>query len=116
MNLDQQLKDEVNRLHAQICGGLADPTRILILYSLSEQPCSVTELTLKLDSPQPTISRHLQVLRERNMVHAERDGNNVYYSLVDERVIEALDLMRSVLADVLKKQASLISSEINLDD
>ena len=115
MNLDQKLKDEINRLHAQICGGLADPTRILILYTLSEQPCSVTELTLKLESPQPTISRHLQVLRERNMVHAEREGNNVIYSLVDDRVIEALDLMRSVLSDIIKKQASLISIETNLD-
>ena len=115
MNLDPKLKDEISRLHAQICAGLADPTRILILYSLSEKPCSVSELTLRLESPQPTVSRHLQILRERNMVHAEREGSNVIYSLVDIRVIEALDLMRSVLADVLKKQASLISSETNLD-
>ena len=115
MNLDPQFTDEINRLHAQICGGLADPTRILILYSLSEKPCSVTELIQKVDAPQPTVSRHLQVLRERSMVHAEREGNNVYYSLVDNRVIEALDLMRAVLADVLKKQASLISSETYLD-
>jgi DNA-binding transcriptional ArsR family regulator len=115
MPIDQQFRDEVMRLHAQICGGLADPTRILILYSLADQTHSVGDLAKLVDLSQPTVSRHLKVLRERNLVQATREGNNVYYSLTDRRVIEALDLMRAVMADHLTRQANLVEKvSINL--
>ena len=38
------LREEVTRLHAQICSGLADPNRILIIYSLAGGSCNVTEI------------------------------------------------------------------------
>ena len=104
------LIQEINQLHANICGALADPSRILILYLLSEGPLNVNTLVEKLDLPQPTVSRHLKVLRERGLVTAERDGQSVYYSLGDTRVIEALDLLRTVLGERLSKQASLANS------
>ena len=108
MAMDQQLRDEVMRLHAQVCGGLADPSRILILYSLADGPHSVSELVKMLDASQPTVSRHLQVLRDRNLVLANREGSNVYYSLVDPRILQALDLLRAVLADNLQRQGTLV--------
>jgi ArsR family transcriptional regulator len=90
-----------------MCEGLADPTRILILYALSEAPRNVGELAEALNAPQPTVSRHLKVLRERDMVRAERLGPAVQYSLNDPRIIEALDILRAVLASRLKSQAAL---------
>jgi DNA-binding transcriptional ArsR family regulator len=105
--INQQLHDEVMRLHAQICGGLADPTRILLLYSVSEQPHSVGDLVKILEISQPTVSRHLQNLRERGLVVGTREGQNVIYSLADPRIIQALDLLRAVLADNLSRQAAL---------
>ncbi len=105
--MTQTMKDEINRLHAQICSGLADPTRILILYKISEAPINVSDLAKALEIPQPTISRHLKVLKERGMANSARDGQSVYYTLADERVIQALDLMRAMLADSLKSQAEL---------
>jgi DNA-binding transcriptional ArsR family regulator len=105
--MDERLEQEVNLLHAHICQGLADSKRILILYALADKPKYVSELAEILDIPQPTVSRHLKVLRERSLVISERDGAAVYYSLTDERVIKALDLLRSVLADILSQQAQL---------
>ena len=105
--LNQQLRDEIMLLHAQVCGALADPSRILILYSIAEQPRSVSELVKMLDISQPTVSRHLQNLRDRRLVVASREGQNVYYSLADPRVIQALDLLRAVLADHLSHQGNL---------
>ena len=106
--VDKHLKDEVNRLHAQICGALADPTRILILYSISHGARSVGEIVNILDTSQPTISRHLKVLRDRNLVNSHREGTNVYYELADQRIIQALNLLREVMAGMLRKQVSLI--------
>ena len=62
--MDRTLVEEVNLLHAQMCQGLAAPTRILILYSLAENPRYVNELVEMLEVSQPTISRHLKVLRD----------------------------------------------------
>jgi ArsR family transcriptional regulator len=108
--ITDSLTQEITQLHANICSGLADPRRILILYALSERPHNVGELAEELKISQPATSRHLMILRERGMVTAARDGQAVIYQLGDERVIQALDLLRGLLADKLKNQAVLAES------
>jgi ArsR family transcriptional regulator len=102
------LQQEINQLHAEICQGLADPTRIFLLYTLDEGPQRVTDIAEALGLPQSTVSHHLKVLRERGLVTAEREGTAAYYSLADRRVIEALDILRQVLADRLARRAELM--------
>jgi ArsR family transcriptional regulator len=106
--VSQTLAQEVSQLEADLCFALADPTRILILYTLNEQSHNVTEITNTLNITQPTTSRHLKILRERGLVHTERQGSTIIYHLTDKRLIEALDLLRSVLRDRLSHRASLI--------
>jgi ArsR family transcriptional regulator len=103
------ISQEIHQLHADICSALADPTRILILYLLSDSPCTVNDLASKLNVAQPTTSRHLKILRERGLVRANRQAQNVEYSLNDPRIIEALDILRSVLRDTLSYRANLIA-------
>jgi DNA-binding transcriptional ArsR family regulator len=105
--VDPTLIEDVNLLHAQMCQALADPTRILILYFLADGPRHVNELVEMLDVKQPTVSHHLKVLRNRGLVTATREGNAVRYALRDPRVIEALDLLRAVMTDVLTERAKL---------
>ncbi|MFZ5818502.1 MAG: ArsR/SmtB family transcription factor [Chloroflexota bacterium] len=95
-------------MEADLCSAFADPTRILILYALDERPRNVTELTLELQITQPAASRHLKVLRDRGLVTSERQGTTVTYHLSDQRLIEALDLLRSVLRDRIAHRASLM--------
>ena len=106
--ISQTLTQEVSQLEADLCFALADPIRILILYTLDEKPCNVTEITSQLAISQPTTSRHLKILRERGLVEAERQGITINYSLADPRLIEALDLLRSVLRDRIAHRATLI--------
>ncbi|KAF0108620.1 MAG: ArsR family transcriptional regulator [Anaerolineaceae bacterium] len=105
--MNSDLETEVLQLHAEICAGLADPSRIMILYELSSNPRNVTELAAGLKMPQPMVSRHLKVLRDRGMVVAERQGAVVLYTLADRRLIQALDLLRAVLRDGLARRAAL---------
>ena len=105
--MNSNLENEILQLHAEICAGLADPNRILILYELSQSPRNVTELSTNLKMAQPLVSRHLKILRERRMVIAERHGTVVEYALADRRLIKALDLLRAVLRDGLSKHAEL---------
>ncbi len=105
--MQSQLEAEVNDLHANICAGLADPKRIMILYALAEQALTVSQLVEAVHMPQPSVSRHLKVLRERGMVIAQRQGPSVLYSLADVRLVQALDLLRAVLHDNLAHRANL---------
>ena len=100
--MDQHLRDEVAQLHAQLCSGLADTNRILIVYALADL----------LGLPQTTTSRHLQILRERGIVRAERDGQSVFYTLADHRVVEALDLLRAMMTDQLGNRMSLVFNQM----
>jgi ArsR family transcriptional regulator len=106
--MQQPQKSEIQLLHAQVCQALADPTRIMLLYVLAEGPKSVGDLATALDVSQPTVSRHLKVLRERGMANTERMGTTIRYSLADKRVIEALDLMRAVMTDNLMQKRALV--------
>jgi len=106
--ITQTLAQEVSQLEADLCFALADPTRILLLYALDEKPRNVTELTTELSITQPTTSRHLKILRERGLVSSERQGTTITYELADRRLIEALDLLRSVLRDRINYNANLI--------
>src|SRR3989337_4538798 len=99
--MNQILEQEVNQLHAEVCAGLADPKRILILYELANRPRNVTELAASLNLNQPLVSRHLKVLRERGMVVATRVGPAVEYPWEDERLIQAIYLLRARLRDTL---------------
>ena len=112
--VNQALKQEITQLEANFCAALSDPTRILILYALTERSLNVTELTNELGIPQPTTSRHLKILRERGLVYTERQGTVITYYLADARIIQAMDLLRSVMRDRLAQQVSLIE-EVQLE-
>lgn len=103
----QKLGQEINLLHNRVCYALADPKRILILYFLSEGRHCVSDIAEALSLPQSTVSRHLRVLRERELVNTEREGTTVYYALADGRVIEALELLRGILITQLAAGLSL---------
>ena len=106
--VSQALQQEISQLEADFCFALSDPTRLLILYTLAERSRNVTELSNELDVIQPTTSRHLKILRDRGLVTAERQGTTVTYHLADERLIQALDLLRTVMRDRLAYRAGLM--------
>ena len=58
---------------------LADPTRRHILSCLSRERLSVGELVEELGVSQPTVSKHLRVLREAQLVQTEAQGQKRFY-------------------------------------
>ena len=72
---------------------LADPTRREILKLLRAGPRTSGEIAERFPSSWATISRHLGILRDSNLVLAERDGQHVRYELnttVFQEVVEHL--------------------------
>src|SRR5262249_34675164 len=60
---------------------LADPTRRDILRLLRDGPLTSGEIANAFPSTWATVSRHLAVLREADLVIAERDGQSIRYEL-----------------------------------
>jgi ArsR family transcriptional regulator len=73
---------------------LSDGTRREILRLLGRRDMSVGEIVEKFSMSQPSISRHLAVLRSAGLVTARRDGQNVVYGL-DTTVMQ--DVVRALL-------------------
>jgi len=89
---------EFHELHAQICKGLADPKRLMILNALRDGSRSVNDICEAIDLPQANVSQHLAILRDRGLVETERDGQRIFYSVASEKIIMAMDLLREVMA------------------
>lgn len=58
-----------------------DPTRLKILGLLVDKEMSVNEITKAVGLSQPTVSRHLAILREADVVADRREGQQVFYKL-----------------------------------
>jgi DNA-binding transcriptional ArsR family regulator len=73
---------------------LADPTRREILRVLRAGDLSAGDIAARFDMTAPSISHHLNVLKEAGLVTAERDGRHIIYSLNSTTL---QDLMQELL-------------------
>ena len=92
-------KEEMFRLHANVCKGLGDPKRLLLIDALRDGERSVSEMCQELDISQTNASQHLAVLRDKGLVRSRKDGQRVFYSLTSPKIIVAVDLLRDVMAE-----------------
>jgi DNA-binding transcriptional ArsR family regulator len=69
---------------------LSDPTRRRVLQLLREGPKSAGEISDEFSVSKPTMSAHFAVLKEADLVHAERSGKSVIYHLKLSVLEEAL--------------------------
>ncbi len=78
--------------HAPFFKALSSRSRIAILRLLHQHgEMAVEELTAALDLAGPTVSRHLQVLRQQELVGVRRQAQNRYYSANPERLRERFE-------------------------
>ena len=70
--------------YAEIFKALADETRVKIMQMLNTRSRAVNEIVDFFSVSQPTISRHLMVLRQAGLVNAKRRGQQVMYSLNED--------------------------------
>lgn len=68
---------------SEVYKAASEPIRVRILALLAHGELCVCHLHAMLEAPQPTVSRHLAVLRKADLVRARRDGPWVHYVLTD---------------------------------
>ena len=87
----------------KVCG---HPMRLRLLCRIAkqEEPC-VSDLWSCLDQPQPVISQHLAVLKQRGIVASEVRGNRRVYSIVDP-------FIREIVGSLLEEPLSIPSDAV----
>jgi ArsR family transcriptional regulator len=71
----------------EFCKALADDTRQQILVMLQDKEMCVSDIVEAFNMTQPTISHHLGVLKQFNLVTSRKDGKQVYYALNHDNVV-----------------------------
>ncbi len=102
-------EEELYRLQAEFCKGMAHPKRIRILRMLKGGPKTVNELAKVTGIPQANVSQHLAILRQFGLLQTRRDGTSIYYSISDPRIVEACELVRSCIGERLKKSQMMLA-------
>ncbi|MFB0546222.1 MAG: ArsR/SmtB family transcription factor [Anaerolineae bacterium] len=90
---------EVELFQAEVFKALAHPTRLQILGRLRERRCCVSELAEALERSHANISQHLTTLRQANLVLAEKEGQRVWYIVMDERLFRVVELVTEIIID-----------------
>jgi DNA-binding transcriptional ArsR family regulator len=94
---------ELYRLQAEFCRAMAHPKRIFILNALKGGEMTVNDLADRTKIPQANLSQHLSILRQQGLLRTRRNGLNIYYSIADERIVEACSLVREAIGERLRK-------------
>lgn len=82
-----KLEDAASKLRS-----IAHPMRIAIISLLEDRSrMSVTEIYEQLKIEQASASHHLNILKNKGILQARRDGKNTYYSLKQQSVAQIID-------------------------
>lgn len=76
------------KLRRDIFQAISDPTRRAILVLLTTQTMTAGAIAENFDAARPTISKHIQILNECDLVVAKQQGREIYYELKIEKMKE----------------------------
>ena len=80
-------------LRRDVFQAIADPTRRTILLLVAAQSMSAGAIAANFDTARPTVSKHLHILTECELLEAEQAGREIYYHLNPEKIKEIADFI-----------------------
>lgn len=92
-NMDGEIQEKV----AQALKILGDSNRIKIIEILREGELCQCEVIPHIGQSQPTVSRHLNLLERHGVLVRRKEGTKTFYKIADEKVLEIVDLVRSLI-------------------
>jgi DNA-binding transcriptional ArsR family regulator len=76
------------KLRRDIFQGISDPTRRAILVLLASQTMTAGAIAAHFDAARPTISKHLQILNECELLDSEQQGREIFYQIKIDKMKE----------------------------
>ena len=107
--LPQPLPDDLVELIARRFRAIGEPMRIRLLDRLRGGEASVGELSEMLGASQQNISKHLAVLTDAGVLGRRKEGNRVYYRIVDEGVFALCEEVCGSVQQQLRTLGELVT-------
>jgi DNA-binding transcriptional ArsR family regulator len=82
-------------LRRDVFQAIADPTRRAILLLVASQSMTAGAIASNFDTARPTVSKHLQILTECELLKQEQNGREVYYHINAKQMKEVADFIES---------------------
>jgi DNA-binding transcriptional ArsR family regulator len=80
-------------LRRDVFQAIADPTRRTILLLVASQSMTAGAIASNFDTARPTVSKHLQILTECELLKPEQNGREIYYHLNPRKMKEIADFI-----------------------
>src|SRR6188768_14329 len=80
-------------LRRDVFQAIADPTRRAILLLVATQSMTAGAIASNFDSARPTISKHLQILTECELLEQDQNGREIYYHINAKKMKEVADFI-----------------------
>ena len=80
-------------LRRDVFQAIADPTRRAILVLVASQSMTAGAIAANFDTARPTVSKHLQILTECELLKQEQNGREIYYHLNPNKMKEIADFI-----------------------
>ena len=80
-------------LRRDVFQAMADPTRRAILLLVASQSMTAGAIAARFDTARPTVSRHLQILTECELLKQEQNGREIYYHINAKKMKEVADFI-----------------------
>ncbi|NII27569.1 winged helix-turn-helix transcriptional regulator [Pseudoflavitalea sp. X16] len=80
-------------LRRDVFQAIADPTRRAILLLVASQAMTAGTIASNFDTARPTVSKHLQILTECELLEQEQNGREIYYHLNPQKMKEIADFI-----------------------
>lgn len=80
-------------LRRDVFQAIADPTRRAILVLVATQSMTAGAIAANFDTARPTVSKHLQILTECELLQQEQNGREIYYHLNPYKMKEIADFI-----------------------
>jgi DNA-binding transcriptional ArsR family regulator len=99
-------------LRRDVFQAIADPTRRAILLLVAAQSMTAGAIASNFDTARPTVSKHLQILTECELLEQKPDGREIYYHLNAKNMKEVADFIepfRKMWDDKFNKLESIMS-------
>jgi DNA-binding transcriptional ArsR family regulator len=85
---------EMAARQASVCGIFSNAKRVLILWALMKQEMSVSEIATAIEASLQNTSQHLRLMEDRGILVSYREGQQVYYGIVDHDLMKGCRLLR----------------------
>lgn len=105
------MDERVFELQADVCKVFSHPKRLHVLCLLKDGEKSFAELQAATGLSKANLSQHLTLLRDKGVINARRQGQNLHFSVANPKVTAACELMHDFLCEQATERQTITAPE-----